>query len=149
MIRRPPRSTLFPYTTLFRSIESTPHAWHRDLRRLRPVLAARSEGPRGGARGAVREWDAVGRELRRGHDLARRGGGARRPAPGAAPGPRGALLRHRVARVPRQDQRHGDPRRARPRPVGARLRHGGRPPPRRGRAPPPPPRPRARAPRAL
>src|SRR5260221_1074981 len=25
MIRRPPRSTLFPYTTLFRSISSTPH----------------------------------------------------------------------------------------------------------------------------
>src|SRR5258708_23743853 len=24
MIRRPPRSTLFPYTTLFRSLESTP-----------------------------------------------------------------------------------------------------------------------------
>src|SRR5258708_30393814 len=24
MIRRPPRSTLFPYTTLFRSIQSTP-----------------------------------------------------------------------------------------------------------------------------
>src|SRR2546425_13115315 len=27
MIRRPPRSTLFPYTTLFRSIENTP--WER------------------------------------------------------------------------------------------------------------------------
>src|SRR3989454_12336413 len=26
MIRRPPRSTLFPYTTLFRSAESMPHA---------------------------------------------------------------------------------------------------------------------------
>src|SRR2546430_12595497 len=26
MIRRPPRSTLFPYTTLFRSIEERPHA---------------------------------------------------------------------------------------------------------------------------
>src|SRR2546425_6088265 len=36
MIRRPPRSTLFPYTTLFRSLE-TPHATHaqpsgRDIR---------------------------------------------------------------------------------------------------------------------
>src|SRR3989442_11715825 len=29
MIRRPPRSTLFPYTTLFRSLFLTPHA--RDL----------------------------------------------------------------------------------------------------------------------
>src|SRR5258707_9644832 len=26
MIRRPPRSTLFPYTTLFRSVEETHHA---------------------------------------------------------------------------------------------------------------------------
>src|SRR2546430_9705281 len=28
MIRRPPRSTLFPYTTLFRSKEQRPHAAH-------------------------------------------------------------------------------------------------------------------------
>src|SRR2546426_5178472 len=28
MIRRPPRSTLFPYTTLFRSLE---HAWYAHL----------------------------------------------------------------------------------------------------------------------
>src|SRR2546430_7957735 len=27
MIRRPPRSTLFPYTTLFRSVLSTPFLW--------------------------------------------------------------------------------------------------------------------------
>src|SRR2546429_7239875 len=27
MIRRPPRSTLFPYTTLFRSLSSYPHPW--------------------------------------------------------------------------------------------------------------------------
>src|SRR5256885_2253837 len=27
MIRRPPRSTLFPYTTLFRSVEAGPHAY--------------------------------------------------------------------------------------------------------------------------
>src|SRR5689334_23794387 len=38
MIRRPPRSTLFPYTTLFRS----PRTWARlqpvpDARRVRPV----------------------------------------------------------------------------------------------------------------
>src|SRR5438093_4224009 len=33
MIRRPPRSTLFPYTTLFRSILGGPgaHAAHRDV----------------------------------------------------------------------------------------------------------------------
>src|SRR3989454_12073649 len=28
MIRRPPRSTLFPYTTLFRSSHGLPHALH-------------------------------------------------------------------------------------------------------------------------
>src|SRR5256885_7713594 len=33
MIRRPPRSTLFPYTTLFRSVEDGLH--QRDHRRLR------------------------------------------------------------------------------------------------------------------
>src|SRR5256885_7028759 len=39
MIRRPPRSTLFPYTTLFRSSESfIPHSWHRrsSVERSRP-----------------------------------------------------------------------------------------------------------------
>src|SRR5438094_7705363 len=34
MIRRPPRSTLFPYTTLFRS-EHLPQVAHRDDRRRR------------------------------------------------------------------------------------------------------------------
>src|SRR3712207_8738367 len=28
MIRRPPRSTLFPYTTLFRSRPKSPKTWH-------------------------------------------------------------------------------------------------------------------------
>src|SRR6266852_8411063 len=32
MIRRPPRSTLFPYTTLFRSRRRHEHRWHSDLR---------------------------------------------------------------------------------------------------------------------
>src|SRR2546430_17687536 len=45
MIRRPPRSTLFPYTTLFRS--------HRDL----AVLRARR---RGGLRGASPAWPRGG-----------------------------------------------------------------------------------------
>src|SRR3712207_9290386 len=30
MIRRPPRSTLFPYTTLFRSVEREVHSGRRD-----------------------------------------------------------------------------------------------------------------------
>src|SRR5882757_3893914 len=32
MIRRPPRSTLFPYTTLFRSRCARPGGWHRGAR---------------------------------------------------------------------------------------------------------------------
>src|SRR2546429_6082755 len=39
MIRRPPRSTLFPYTTLFRSV---PPAAHQIL--LRNLLRGRNEG---------------------------------------------------------------------------------------------------------
>src|SRR5260221_5392295 len=46
MIRRPPRSTLFPYTTLFRS----PAAWQPDLgsrsAQRRPRLVTRSEEQR-------------------------------------------------------------------------------------------------------
>src|SRR2546425_8821449 len=49
MIRRPPRSTLFPYTTLFRSLSqepasfTLPAALHGRMRPLRPPLFARSE----------------------------------------------------------------------------------------------------------
>src|SRR3989475_7986194 len=41
MIRRPPRSTLFPYTTLFRSLDAIRHAIERDrvTRTERPELA--------------------------------------------------------------------------------------------------------------
>src|SRR5260370_32863151 len=43
MIRRPPRSTLFPYTTLFRSNKSAPTRWGSlPLRqRVRPLTWAR------------------------------------------------------------------------------------------------------------
>src|SRR3712207_8286587 len=59
MIRRPPRSTLFPYTTLFRSADPAPGQLgepHRPLpdgRAARGVTAptVRSGGPRDGARG--------------------------------------------------------------------------------------------------
>src|SRR5256885_10855420 len=37
MIRRPPRSTLFPYTTLFRSGGRTGHGFHEDLPRVSRV----------------------------------------------------------------------------------------------------------------
>src|SRR5258705_4332579 len=52
MIRRPPRSTLFPYTTLFRSQR------HRDRMRTRPAVHIEHDGaePRDGAhRGKQRE----------------------------------------------------------------------------------------------
>src|SRR5437016_10890920 len=41
MIRRPPRSTLFPYTTLFRSRTRSMPLSERRARRARPFLAAR------------------------------------------------------------------------------------------------------------
>src|ERR1035437_10871574 len=41
MIRRPPRSTLFPYTTLFRSMSGA--AWQRETRWLSCRPALRSE----------------------------------------------------------------------------------------------------------
>src|SRR2546430_12522930 len=51
MIRRPPRSTLFPYTTLFRS----PHVLRRRLVRLRrrPVRRRAAAALPGGAGGAA------------------------------------------------------------------------------------------------
>src|SRR5258707_7485580 len=42
MIRRPPRSTLFPYTTLFRSRLDGPLAAVRDLREVRAVRRRRA-----------------------------------------------------------------------------------------------------------
>src|SRR5438105_12192009 len=51
MIRRPPRSTLFPYTTLFRSHLSDAEiwngrAWPAHLRRGRLLLLSQRAGPR-------------------------------------------------------------------------------------------------------
>src|SRR5256714_7783873 len=66
MIRRPPRSTLFPYTTLFRSEVFG----HRESRRgatpADPVVAAHSNtGPTGRAHHGV-DRDADGRKRRSG-----------------------------------------------------------------------------------
>src|SRR3712207_7299853 len=48
MIRRPPRSTLFPYTTLFRSLRVPGGTKHGTVQRLRgegpPALGARGRG---------------------------------------------------------------------------------------------------------
>src|SRR5437016_8085730 len=43
MIRRPPRSTLFPYTTLFRS---DPRRQSRDLHRVGDALSSQGRGSR-------------------------------------------------------------------------------------------------------
>src|SRR5256885_3442387 len=42
MIRRPPRSTLFPYTTLFRSLEIRLDGWRRSEEELVERLASHS-----------------------------------------------------------------------------------------------------------
>src|SRR5258706_12109028 len=50
MIRRPPRSTLFPYTTLFRSVSAFDHKQIRQVKKLRPEIrtgALISKVPRG------------------------------------------------------------------------------------------------------
>src|SRR3712207_6864983 len=70
MIRRPPRSTLFPYTTLFRSLP--------DLHLLRPVpgepaaparqpLQLRGQGPRGTTRGPGAAADRKSTRLNSSH----------------------------------------------------------------------------------
>src|SRR2546427_9027731 len=47
MIRRPPRSTLFPYTTLFRSLQNGDHSrLDRRRRRQSDAQAYRQRGPR-------------------------------------------------------------------------------------------------------
>src|SRR3712207_8239005 len=45
MIRRPPRSTLFPYTTLFRSAPAGSARHRRRRRRARPRAAAGAAAP--------------------------------------------------------------------------------------------------------
>src|SRR3712207_8824631 len=59
MIRRPPRSTLFPYTTLFRSRASTVVAVLRDATARRPVETIGSADS-STARGAGSDGSACG-----------------------------------------------------------------------------------------
>src|SRR2546430_3614344 len=56
MIRRPPRSPLFPYTTLFRSLRSVRDWEHRPL-----LIASIDKAKRGPHRAAAqqRPWDLV------------------------------------------------------------------------------------------
>src|SRR3712207_7887758 len=74
MIRRPPRSTLFPYTTLFRSdrVDGVGLAPRDDVDRVGDERRGRREGGRGG-RAAV-------------HGRVAGGGGVRGAAGGGGPG---------------------------------------------------------------
>src|SRR2546430_5604048 len=48
MIRRPPRSTLFPYTTLFRSASAEVGDFDAKINRYQPILSARNRStPKG------------------------------------------------------------------------------------------------------
>src|SRR3712207_7296357 len=71
MIRRPPRSTLFPYTTLFRSQRHLQHvgaAAHRQrLHRPAPRRQARDDARQPGARDGVAEQDRKSTRLNSSH----------------------------------------------------------------------------------
>src|SRR2546425_1022696 len=69
MIRRPPRSTLFPYTTLFRSRDQAPGI---GAQRLEPVDQERHSGL-----GELRRVGHVAREALGGEEDVRHGAGAR------------------------------------------------------------------------
>src|SRR3712207_5516871 len=120
MIRRPPRSTLFPYTTLFRSHQRG----HRDA-------AGRREGRHADRR--RRHPRHAGRVPRQGP----RGHGLHLPHPAAA----GRQARRRQGREPALPQPHLDPDAGRP---GARRLHRHRVGPRRLRGRPRVPRPAGR-----
>src|SRR3712207_8115296 len=98
MIRRPPRSTLFPYTTLFRSFRRADPAYLRTVRRVRDNILAFQAGilhrDATMRRGPGYELRLRYRPLRRGGGCGPRGGGAVPPLPlleaAPPPGPGGA-----------------------------------------------------------
>src|SRR3712207_7841096 len=66
MIRRPPRSTLFPYTTLFRSAISAAVVVGRNPARLLDVVAEKAQGVKvGPGRDAASEMGPVDRKSTR------------------------------------------------------------------------------------
>src|SRR2546422_5868760 len=62
MIRRPPRSTLFPYTTLFRSQQAAPRGPVVGARLPLRLPAGRSGGPRADPHRRLRGRRALGRD---------------------------------------------------------------------------------------
>src|SRR6266540_1022446 len=112
MIRRPPRSTLFPYTTLFRS--GLDRVLHADLlaRQLLHHLRLRDERPV--------QPDRVGQALVRSGNRAGalRGGVGVGPAGGLADAPRrrrrGATTHSQHEAAPRAEQQAGDEQRHQP-----------------------------------
>src|SRR5437762_9889903 len=67
MLRRPPSSTLFPYTTLFRSLRGERGRLVRIPRELRPTLGVRrrdlpGDATRGCVRGVARRLDTTARD---------------------------------------------------------------------------------------
>src|SRR2546430_13226883 len=149
MIRRPPRSTLFPYTTLFRSGDRGRREPQDRLLERRRRGAHRALGaPRGGA---LPQGGFPPRRLRRAPP---RRDGLDRGEPLGAGGIRGPRREPAGAREPRhgaalraQRERRGRRRRAArsfpgpPAPGGGAAGGGRPPPPRRGGAArPPPPR---------
>src|SRR3712207_7246423 len=73
MIRRPPRSTLFPYTTLFRSVGY----WREQLAGAPPVLELPTDRPRPAVqthRGARYDFSLSAELTRQLHELSRREG---------------------------------------------------------------------------
>src|SRR3712207_8899876 len=58
MIRRPPRSTLFPYTTLFRSVLSDPKIVHGQFGRQVEVMVRVLDGDYKGT--TFKEWFSFG-----------------------------------------------------------------------------------------
>src|SRR3989442_10405814 len=63
MIRRPPRSTLFPYTTLFRSVVFFCRGGWRAFERVR-----RGRGPRGGRRRSASTLPEPAAKAKKGQD---------------------------------------------------------------------------------
>src|SRR5437899_1373632 len=126
MIRRPPRSTLFPYTTLFRSPAAA-----RDRARPLPGRRPRPRHAVGGARRPAR-----GVRPHRPREGRERGAGARQ----ARAAERADPDRHRGGDPARSahgglDRPRVRVRAARPRAAGARRDHGPRPAGRAGRDP--------------